>query len=282
VKTTIQENFYRSGQLRERVPIRNGRRHGVIRTWHNNGALATEEHYRCGFLHGLCRQWDEHGKLLGEYKMDRGTGIQRSWYDNGQLQSEVSTVAGEFCGRNRLWLRDGTLLSERFYLFGRVVGAETYRAAADKETTLPRFRSRSAKPLPKNRTTERRIHQLFVSSLVRRRNGLEVRRWLHKKPGEKAGRSLGRFKPAHDAAKCDTGKFVSQLYEAGAKAVIVPDIYRGKDGTQFADALVVQLPKDPTKRRAIRKVCSQLKERELGAIEPSTDIGETHLYLSLA
>ena len=60
------------------------------------------------------------------------------------------------------------------------------------------------------------------------------------------------------------------------------EIYRGKDGTQFADALMIELPKSPAKRKAIRQVCAQLlKERGLGAVEPDKDIGETHLYLSL-
>src|SRR5579872_5210428 len=116
VSTTIQLDYYRSGQLREQVPMRDGRRHGTARTWHKDGRLATEEPYQNGLLHGLCRQWDEAGRLLGRYTMIHGTGIQRAWHDNGQLQLEISTVRGEFSGRNRLWLCDGTLISERFYL----------------------------------------------------------------------------------------------------------------------------------------------------------------------
>jgi antitoxin component YwqK of YwqJK toxin-antitoxin module len=74
VSPVIQKTFYRNGQLRERVPVRNGRRHGVVRVWHKNGVLANEERYQNGLLHGVCRQWNEAGRLLGEYRMDRGTG----------------------------------------------------------------------------------------------------------------------------------------------------------------------------------------------------------------
>ena len=88
---------------------------------------------------------------LGKYRMIHGTGIQRDWHDNGKLQIEVSTVHGEFCGRNRIWLRDGTLLTERFYLHGLAVSAKTYRAAAAKDKTLPRFRGKPAKLTGKNR-----------------------------------------------------------------------------------------------------------------------------------
>lgn len=106
VNTTIQRYFYRTGLIREEVPERNGRRHGVACTWHKNGQLASEEPYRNGLPHGVCRQWDASGRLLGKHKMIHGAGVQQPWHDNGQLQMEVSIVHGEYCGRNRIWLRD--------------------------------------------------------------------------------------------------------------------------------------------------------------------------------
>ena len=84
VKTAIQRHFYRTGRVREEIPLRNGHRHGVARTWYKNGLLASEEPYQNGVPHGICRQWDEAGRLLGRYKMVRGTGIQRAWHDNGR------------------------------------------------------------------------------------------------------------------------------------------------------------------------------------------------------
>lgn len=260
--------------------MRDGHRHGVVRTWHRNGILASEEPYKEGLHHGICRQFDEAGQLLGKYKMVNGTGIQRAWHDNGQLQLEVSTVRGEFCGRNRIWLRDGTLLSERFYLNGRVVSADQYREAAAKDKTLPKFRGPPAKLPPKDYETQKHIHRVFVASILGKPNRSEGRRWLQERSGD--SHSLGRFKPARDEAKGETGKFVKELYRAGATAVIVADIYGNKAGQQFSDCFVVQLPRIAAKRKAIRKVCAQLRKRKLGAVEPSQDIGEKHLYLSLA
>jgi hypothetical protein len=277
VSATVQQFFYRSGQLREQVPLRRGRRHGVARTWHKNGVRSSEERYQNGLLHGVCRQWNELGRLLGKYKMVHGTGVQRAWHDNGKFQIEVSTVRGEFCGRNRIWLRDGTLLSERFYLYGRVVIPDAYRAAAAKDKTLPRFRGHATKLTGKNRTKPLHVQRVFVESLLEKRNNREARKWLAKKTGDRAARSLGRFKRENDAAK-----FVEALYQAGAVEVIVPDIYRNKTRDQFSDCLIVQLPRNAVKRNAIRKVCAQLRTRKLGAIQPDKDIGESHLYLSLA
>jgi MORN repeat protein len=280
--SAVQCHYYRSGQLREKVPLRKGRMHGTVRTWHKNGLLASEEPYRAGLLHGVCRQWNEAGKLLGKYRMVHGTGIQRAWHDNGRLQLEISTVHGEFSGRNRIWLRDGTLLSERFYLNGRAVSADMYREAAANDKALPKFRGKPAKVPPNDHATERRIHRLFVGSVLHKRDRSEARRWLQTQNGDQTGRSLGRFKPARDAARSETGRFVNELYSAGATAVIVPDIYRDKAGKQYADSLVVRLPRNAAKRKAIRKVCAQLGKRNLGAVEPGKDIGENHLYLSLA
>ena len=277
VSTTIQKTFYRNGQLYEQVPVRNGRRHGIVRVWHKNGVRASEEPYENGLLHGVCRHWNEAGRLVSEYRMIHGTGLQRDWHDNGKLQIEVSTVHGEFCGRNRIWLRDGTLLSEQFYLDGLAVSAETYYAAAAKDKTLPRFRGKPARLTGKNRVKPLHIHRVFVASLLEKRNQREARKWLAKKTGDQTARSLGRFKRESDAAK-----FVEALYQAGAIEVIAPDLYRNKARDRFADCLLVQLPKIAARRKAVRQVCGQLRTRRLGAVQPDNDIGESHLYLSLA
>lgn len=275
MKKSIAKAFHRNGQLREVVPLRNGRRHGVVRVWHKNGVLTNEERFQNGLLHGLCRQWNEAGRLLGKYRMVHGTGVQRTWHENGRLQLEFSTVNGDFSGRYRLWLNDGKLMSEEIYLHGKSVTAGVYRAAWAKDKSLPKLTGKAGKPLPNTVATEKHIHEVFVRSLLVQKDCAEVRAWLES--GGKAVRSLGRFKRVSDALK-----FVEALYQAGATGVIAPDIYAGKAGDQFADFLLVKLPGIAARRKAIRKVCGQLSKRKLGAFQPDQDIGESHLYLLLA
>jgi len=277
VKTTIQRHFYRTGLIREEIPLRNGRRHGVSRTWHRNGQLASEEPYQNGLPHGVCRQWDEAGRLLGKYRMCRGTGIQRAWHDNGQLQMEVSTVSGKFSGRNRIWLRDGTLLSERIYDNGRLVSSGAQNAAKRNGKSFAGHRNESAKMPAETLAKRKHIYRVFVSSLLEKPNRCEARRWLRKKAGDTTARSLGGFKREGDATK-----LVEAVYRAGAMKIIALDIYGNKTADQFADCLLVRLPTDATKRKAIRKICAQLRRRDLGAIQPDEDIGENYLYLYLA
>lgn len=276
LSSKIQRQFYRTGLICEEVPLRNGRRHGVRRTWHKNGVLASEEPYWNDLPHGSCRQWDETGHLLGEYRMVRGTGIQRAWHDNGQLQLEVSTVHGKFCGRNRIWLRDGTLFSERFYLHGQLVSPETYRAAAAENRTLPKVRGKPSVLPPQNDTTLRLKHRLLVSGLLAKHHHCEASAWLTTSSDEHAP-SLGCFESGRRAER-----FVQRLYHAGATKVIVPDIYSSKEGAQFADCLLVRLPKNPAERKNVRRVCAQLRKRNLGSVQPERDLGESYLYLYLA
>ena len=181
-----------------------------------------------------------------------------------------------FCGRNRLWLRDGSLLSERFYLQGKQVTAEQYRAAAKADPTLPQFRERAGKPLPPGPEREQRIQRTFVRGLLGRPTRVEARKWLQRDEADRTRRSLGRFKREADAAI-----FVEALYQAGATEVIVPDIDADKRGNQFSDGLLVKLPKSPERRRAVRKSCGQLRQRKLGPVQPEADIGESHLFLSM-
>jgi hypothetical protein len=273
----VQRQFYRNGQLREAVLLRDGKRHGVVRTCHRNGVLASEERYRDGLLHGVCRQWDEAGRLLGEFAMTRGTGLQREWHNNGRLKIEVSTVAGVCCGRNRIWLRDGTLLSERYYLHGKPVTAEQYRVAAKADPTLPQFRGRAGKPLPPGPKREHRIHRVFIRGLLNKPNRVEARKWLQRDRGDNTRRSLGRFN-----GEADAPRFVEALYQAGAAEVIVPDTYADKRGNRFADGLLVKLPKSPARRQAVRKACRRLRRKKLGSVQPERDIGESHLFLAMA
>jgi hypothetical protein len=190
------------------VPLRNGRRHGVVRVWHKNGVLANEERYQNGLLHGVCRQWSEAGRLLGKYRMVHGTGVQRTWHENGRLQLEFSTVRGDFSGRYRLWLHDGALMSEDIYLARQTVTAEEYRAARTKDKSLPKLTGKAGKPLPNTVATEKHIHQVFVRSLLAQKNRAEVRKWL--KSGGNAVRSLGRFKRESDALKFVLRRFTKQ------------------------------------------------------------------------
>lgn len=253
----------------------NGRRHGLCRTWHKNGVLSDAVPYRHGLPHGIARQWNDSGRLLGQFRMVHGTGVHRVWHENGRLHLEFSTHNGDFCGRFRMWLHDGSLLADEINLYGKPVSNARYRAARLKDKYLPKLTGKPGKPLPRNQATEKLSHEVFVRWQLSLKQRAEAKTWLQS--GGKAARSLGRFKRVGNALK-----FVDALYDAGATEVIAPDIYHGKARAQFADSLLVKLPKVAAQRKAIRKVCAILPKRRLGAFLPEKDFGESHLHLMLA
>ena len=275
LKTVVRRTWYRPGIVVLEERLAGNRLHGPRREWHRNGQLAEEEIYRHGLLHGLCRQWNADGKLLGSFQMVNGTGVQKSWHDNGWLHMEFSTVEGQFCGRGRTWLRDGTLIADEITLFNLKATPAQYRRAAASDARLPKLRGRIGKPPADGPALEQRTYRLFIAWQLKKRNRVEAQRWL--KTVDKKKRTLGRFKRASAAAK-----FVGELYQAGAVRVIAPEVYHNRRGDQFADCLLVQLPKQAGQRQTVRAVCARFLKGGLGAIQPDQDWGETHLYVSMA
>jgi hypothetical protein len=272
LRTVVRRTYYRPGIVVQEHRYVGDQLHGPQREFYRNGQLAEERIYRHGLAHGLCRQWNADGKLLGSFQMVNGTGLQKSWHDNGQLNMEFSTVAGKFCGHGRTWLRDGTLTGEDVTLFNREVTPAQYRRAAATDPRLPKLPGRIGKPPVQNRALERHSYRVFVDWLLKKRSRVEARTWLA--AADKKRRTFGRFK--HDGTAV---KFVGELYQAGAVQVIAPEVYHNKRGDQFADCLLVQLPKSIRQRQAIRAVCARYFKDGRGAVQPDQDWGESHLYV---
>ncbi len=253
-----------------------GEFHGLCRTWHYNGQLAEEQRYRHGKLHGVSRQWDEKGRLLGSFTMNHGTGRQQYWHNNGRLRLEINSFNGKFFGRMRLWLWDGTLVQETFYISNVDVGRTGYLKAARQHPDWPQHEGEPAGKVARdNRSLERRQYELFIESLLEKSHA-EARQWLSAAKNPDL-RSLARFRTTKAALQ-----FVETLYAAGAEAVVAAVIYAGKRGKQFADRLLVKLPRASAKRKALRKMCQDLCAKRGGALLPDErDMGESHLFINL-
>jgi hypothetical protein len=275
-KLRIKRFFYRNDRVHAEIREVAGKFHGLNRTWHFNGQLAEELRYRHGRLHGVSRQWDENGRLLGSFTMNQGTGTQHYWHQNGKLRLEINSFNGKFFGRMRNWLRDGTLVQEVYYISNVDVTRAAYLKAAQKHPDWPQPDGQPAGTVTRdNPALERRQHELFIASLLEKSHA-EARQWLStdKTPGL---RSLARFRTAKAALR-----FVESLYAVGAEAVIAAVIYAGERGKQFADRLLVKLPKAPAKRKLLRKICQELCAQRGGAFLPDEqDLGESHLFILL-
>jgi hypothetical protein len=275
-KRRLDRFYYRNGQIRMENREVEGQLHGLCRTWHYNGQLAEELSYRHGRVHGISRQWNESGRLLGSFTMNHGTGTQRYWHQNGRLRLEINSLNGKFFGRTRTWLRDGTLVQETYYISNVDVTRVAYQKAARKHPDWPQHEGEpGGKVTRDNRSSQRRQHELFIESLLEKSHA-EARQWLSAAKNPDL-RSLARFRTAKVALQ-----FVKTLYAAGAETVIAAIIYGDKRGKQFADRLLVKLPKVAAKRNALRKICQELCAKRGGAFLPNEkDMGESHLFILL-
>jgi antitoxin component YwqK of YwqJK toxin-antitoxin module len=127
-KPTVKEEFHPNGELKERTNYQSkddgGKKHGVSRSWHENGQLRYETTYKDGKEHGFTRGWKENGQLRYEttYKDGKEHGLSRSWHENGQLWIETTYKDGKEYGRNRLWHENGQLRYETTYKDGKKHG----------------------------------------------------------------------------------------------------------------------------------------------------------------
>jgi hypothetical protein len=263
-----ERSFFRNGQLREEFSSLAGRLHGPYRTWHPNGKPAFEAFYEHGLLHGLCRQWNDRGKLLGSFRIQHGTGIRRDWFQSGQLQFETPLVNGFFTGRMRSWLRDGSLAFESYAIRNRDVSQMKYHAAARRHPDYPRYPATKVR-LCSEDELDKREFELYVKWLLSRRNRCEARKWL------KAGawrRSLGLL----DFTQAR--QLVENLYGAKTQQVIVVNLYQGKSGKQFSDALLVKMPVAPEECRSIRRLLTKFPKKLRAVVLPETDDQSAYMF----
>lgn len=150
-------------KLHSEVLLKEGKEHGLQRTWHQNGLSKSESPYKDGQRHGTFKQWDEKGKLLGSFVMKEGTGTFQDWYPNGQtdhlkpykngkyhgelrtyfdtgkLFQVITYKNGETHGVSYVWTRAGELEAgyPKCYLRDKGVSKEKYLKAAETDKSLP-------------------------------------------------------------------------------------------------------------------------------------------------
>jgi antitoxin component YwqK of YwqJK toxin-antitoxin module len=140
--------FYLNGNCMVDRYFRNGRLHGLLKTyypdgkkntiqvmdndlkygpdtmWYKNGELKYAANYKCDKLDGKYQEWDSTGKLivLTNYKEGLENGIRYVWYKSGE-KSEESFKNGLRSGSCKIWYNNGKLKEEGFFLLGNPCGS---------------------------------------------------------------------------------------------------------------------------------------------------------------
>lgn len=113
---------FRGLQLVVRQLYRSGKKHGVQRTWHRNGQLASEAPYRDGVMDGIFRFWNKSGQLIAQYTISAGNGTLRKYSSDGFLIEEKEFTNNKL---NGIWMEYDELSRNRSIHWtqnGKIVG----------------------------------------------------------------------------------------------------------------------------------------------------------------
>ncbi len=169
--------FYDTGEPESETAFKNGKRHGIEFRWDDPDILISAEPFLDGLPHGTARQWNFDGKLIGTYRMRRGTGIDlwrqeredgsiylaevlyvykgarhgmEWWIDENQLTVYIEREwkAGQLHGVWREWNPKGRLRRgfPKYHVANTQVTKRQYLAASKRDSTLPPFRPKDNRP----------------------------------------------------------------------------------------------------------------------------------------
>ncbi len=133
-----------NGVIGEEVEVEEGRRHGVVRMYNEEGVQIVEAHFFRGNKHGKLTMWYDNGvkrsevnmewglregvmlvwyrdgslKIRGYYHEDKLHGIQRKYFPGGQPRMEVTFHEDMEHGPKTIWDEDGNVIFKGWYVYG--------------------------------------------------------------------------------------------------------------------------------------------------------------------
>lgn len=101
----------------------------------SNGKATWVFSVKDGKRDGIDRQWHENGQLSYEaiYKDGKKDGIQRKWYENGQLNYVVNTVNDKLEGELKTYYENGDIASTKYFINNEEVSKEKYEGGDNKQ-----------------------------------------------------------------------------------------------------------------------------------------------------
>lgn len=99
---------YPDGTIKSVSFMKNGKRHGLMRQWNDQGELIYEGYFYEGLQEGIHREF-HNGIVLTEknYKNGLLSGRSKEWYFNGRIHSKERYVQGRLHGKQYYWTENG-------------------------------------------------------------------------------------------------------------------------------------------------------------------------------
>ncbi|MBD5398220.1 hypothetical protein HDR60_01810 [bacterium] len=134
----IGRMYYTSGQISDEIPLKDGKKHGIVKLYKPNGKLQKEIYYEKG-VKDWQKEYDENGNLIKDKKYyDTGDIWIEGFSENGKLVSgnfyvpKGQLVSTTFFDENKkktkmiMYDKDGTPLSETGYKDGEEIYKKKY------------------------------------------------------------------------------------------------------------------------------------------------------------
>ena len=111
------KSFYENGQKLNEFYYKDGKIDGLNTYWYENGQKEQELTFKAGKAEGLRTDWYENGnkRLEGTYKDGKLDGLWSQWWENGVKMSEVTFKKGKDDGLHTKWHENGQKMSEQTY-----------------------------------------------------------------------------------------------------------------------------------------------------------------------
>ena len=100
--TGVLKEGFSNGQIKTEIKMREGKRDGVCRTWHENGRIASEGEFALGVVSGGYKRWDSEGVLFFERIAVENTKIhhEKQYNEQGQIMRLRSYIDNELHGED--------------------------------------------------------------------------------------------------------------------------------------------------------------------------------------
>jgi len=145
--TDMEKGNYSNGKLKYEVPLKDGKRHGVLRKyyesgtiqlksrWNNgvkegklisyykNGQAGLIEPYNNGKIDGIVKNYDSLGNLVEmvTYKLGKKKGPYQSFYKNGKLEAEGNYKDDVEHGKFLVYYPNGEIMKNMYFDKGELV-----------------------------------------------------------------------------------------------------------------------------------------------------------------
>lgn len=125
--TAVIIDRYKSGSIKMRRVVVNGKAHGIWLEWYESGISKYIGEWKQGEGDGIWMYFHENGQLRSreEVREDLWHGISESWYNNGKKNMEGFLFEGLKHGAWFYWDKTGKFLKVEHYIHGNLIKTVT-------------------------------------------------------------------------------------------------------------------------------------------------------------